>query len=132
MSETKGSITHIGISVTDLDTSLRWYGEHFGFAETRRFEKPEFEIKGAVISDGKVSIEVLMPSVPWKRKVVPASLAEALRQCGTNHLALEVNDVTVCYERLRSAGAPLITEIIGGRFFFCMDPDGTLLEVRQG
>jgi catechol 2,3-dioxygenase-like lactoylglutathione lyase family enzyme len=132
MSESKSSITHIGISVADLDASLKWYKEHFGFEETRRFTKPEFEMKGAALSDGRIGLEVIMPSVPVKRAAVPASLAEALRQCGANHLALDVDDVTVCYERLRSAGAQLITEIIGGRFFFCADPDGTLLEVRQG
>jgi catechol 2,3-dioxygenase-like lactoylglutathione lyase family enzyme len=120
MSESKSSITHIGISVADLDASLQWYKEHFGFEETRRFTKPEFEMKGAALSDGRIGLEVIMPSVPVKRAAVPASLAEALRQCGANHLAL------------RSAGAQLITEIIGGRFFFCADPDGTLLEVRQG
>ena len=53
-------LAHIAISTVDLNNSVKWYGDFFGFKEIKRFEKQEFEIKGATISDGQIMIEVLM------------------------------------------------------------------------
>jgi len=124
-------LAHIAISTADLENAVKWYKDFFGFEEIKRFEKQEFEIKGAALSNGHMMIEVLMPYKIAKNPVRPSSLAEALRTQGLNHIALNVDDINACFEELKFAGTRFITELIGGRFFFCCDPDGTLIEIRQ-
>ena len=45
-------IEHVGLTVSDLDRAVDWYRTNFGFEETRRFDKPELEIKGAIEISG--------------------------------------------------------------------------------
>jgi catechol 2,3-dioxygenase-like lactoylglutathione lyase family enzyme len=123
-------IQHIGISVADLDRSVAWYRSHFGFSEAKRFRKEAFEISGAVLQLGGMILEVLAPFVPAPPAPQAGSLVEQLRRTGVNHIAINVADLPACREQRRASRASLLTEIIDGRFFFCIDPDGTVLEVR--
>ena len=122
-------ILHIGISVAGLDRTVAWYGNWFGFRETKRFEKAELEIRGAVIELGGLAIEVLAPFTPVLR-AADTGLVPALRRCGVNHIAFGVDDAAATYTRFHSSGVTMVSELIGGRMFFCTDPDGTLLEIR--
>lgn len=131
MNSPSNQLQHIGISVVDLDRSVRWYTDFFGFTETKRFKKDEFEIAGAVLQLGAMSLEILAPFSPEIPAAGPASLVGHLRKTGVNHIAIGVSDITGCYERMSRAGCPLITGLMDGRFFFCADPDGAVLEVRK-
>ncbi|MBN1798941.1 MAG: VOC family protein [Spirochaetales bacterium] len=124
-------LAHIAISTADLDGAVKWYKQFFGFAEIKRFEKQEFEIKGALLSNGSITIELLLPYKLDKNPTRPSTLAEALRAQGLNHISLNVDDLKDLFLRMRDNGECLITEIVSGRFFFCCDPDGTLIEIRQ-
>lgn len=125
------NLAHIGISVSDLDSIIKWYKEIFGFEEVKRFEKEIYEIKGAIISNGEMVIELLMPYQLIKKDKPPLSLVEVLRAQGLNHISINVEDVKLYYKKLISQKATLITELIDDRFFFCCDPDNTLIEIRQ-
>lgn len=46
---------HFGISVTDIEESIRWYRDVFGFEVVKQFEKPDLQIKGAVMKKGYLS-----------------------------------------------------------------------------
>lgn len=131
MNAANNQLQHVGISVADLDRSVRWYSDFFGFTETKRFRKDEFEVTAAVLQLGPVTLEILSPFRPEIPAPRPGSLVSHLRKIGANHLAIGVSDVTGCYERMSKAGCSLITELIDGRFFFCADPDGTVLEIRR-
>lgn len=125
-------IRHIGICATDIDRTVNWYSRWFGFREVKRFEKAEFEIKGALMSLGDFAIEVLVPKGPLETQRERSGIIETFRQPGTNHIAIEVDDVTALYEKCLAEGVPLVTDLVDGRFFFCKDPDGTVLEIRAG
>src|SRR5512139_342050 len=130
MQSQNSEIQHIGISVADLDRSVAWYTSHLGFAETKRFRKDDLEISGAVLQLGVMSLEVLAPFAPAPAAPPALTLVEQLRRIGMNHIAIGVEDLPACHERLRASGAFLMTPVVDGRFFFCTDPDGTVLEVR--
>lgn len=123
-------ILHIGISVADLDRTVAWYGRMFGFKEEKRFEKAELEITGAVISLDGQTIEVLAPCAPQSPLCERSGVPQALRTTGTNHIAIGVDDVAAFHQKCRSEGVVMVGELIGGKMFFCTDPDGTLLEIR--
>ena len=124
-------LQHIGISVSDLNRSVAWYGAYFDARETKRFEKEELEIVGAVLELESGTIEVLAPYTPHPAHGGEKSLVEVLRPMGANHIAIGVSDLCALYDRMTAAGETVVTETIDGRFFFCKDPDGTLLEVKQ-
>ena len=131
MRSQNSEIRHIGISVADLDRSVAWYTSHFGFSETKRFRKEDLEITGAVLQLGGMALEVLAPFAPSPALPPPRTLVEQLRRTGANHIAIEVDDLLDCHERLRASGTAMLTPIIDGRYFFCSDPDGTVLEIRS-
>ncbi len=121
---------HAGISVADLERSIAWYVGHFGFRVTKRFRKDELEIDGAVLELGGSTLEVLAPFSPLPPAESATSLVEQLRRTGMNHIALSVDDLSACRERLENAGAAMVGPVVDGRFFFCADPDGIVLEIR--
>jgi catechol 2,3-dioxygenase-like lactoylglutathione lyase family enzyme len=125
------SIQHAGISVADLDRSVAWYVQQFGFEEARRFEKESLEICGALLMLGDQGLEILQPYTPLPRREAGKTLPEQLSVTGANHLALAVDDVAACFAAMTEAGACMVTDLMDGRFFFCKDPDETLLEIRQ-
>lgn len=123
---------HVGISVADLDRAVAWYRENFGFEEIKRFDKPELEIRGAAMKLNDHTLEVLQPYTPAPAHAPGDGLTGALRALGANHLAIAVDNIAECLDRFRSRNVRIVGELIDGRFFFCTDPDGTLIEVRQG
>ena len=125
------TIQHIGLCVRDLDKTLAWYAKWFGFIEVKRFEKPEFEVKGAVISLAGQSIEILAPYNPVVSFVETAGIVKTLAHLGLNHMAIGVDDVAKLYLDLKASGISMVTELVDGRFFFCRDPDGTVLEIKR-
>ncbi len=46
------------------------------------------------------------------------------------HRGISAEDVNAFYSELKSKKVELVTELMEQRFFFCKDPDGTLIEVR--
>ncbi len=122
---------HFGISVTSLDRSVTWYETNFGFTLVKEFEKEEFCIKGASLQLGNDFLEVLEPYSPDAAAGSGTDLVTQLQRTGANHLALQVDDVKAAFEELSRNGVPLVTDLIDNRYFFCLDPDETLIEVRQ-
>ncbi len=124
-------MVHFGISVFDLDRSVEWYCRYFGFVETKRFNKPELEISGATLTLGDGMLEILAPFRICKSDASAGGLIENLRNVGSNHFALSVDSVAECFGQMKTDGVCMVSELIGGKFFFCKDPDGTLVEVKQ-
>jgi catechol 2,3-dioxygenase-like lactoylglutathione lyase family enzyme len=124
-------IEHAGLTVSDIDRAVDWYVANFGFEVIRRFDKPELEIVGASLKLGGDQLEILQPVGPVAEPDVSGPLTACLRRGGANHIALNVDDVARAYESLRANGVEFITDLLESRFFFCRDPFGTLIEVRQ-
>ena len=123
--------SHVGISERDLDRSVAFYTTYFDFTVLKTFEKEIFQIKGAALEREDIDMEILQPYNPAPKPKVAGPLANYLRPLGANHIALGVPDLPALYERMKTDGVPLITEVMDGRTFFCADPDGTPIEVRK-
>jgi catechol 2,3-dioxygenase-like lactoylglutathione lyase family enzyme len=78
---------HFGISVLDIQRSVRWYQDIFGFQVVKEFEKPELQIKGAVMKRGDLSLEILQPYSPKELPAEDSSLVALLQRIGANHFA---------------------------------------------
>ncbi len=122
---------HFGISVRDIENSIKWYKENFGFELTREFDKPDLEITGATIKLGDIILEILQPYSPKTFTTKDNSLITLLQKLGANHFALSVGDITSVYQKLKRNKVKFVTELIDNKMFFCQDPDDTLIEIRQ-
>jgi lactoylglutathione lyase len=119
---------HVGLNVTDLDRSTRFYSEVFDLEVQKRSDGPghRFVFLG---SDDRIVLTLWEQSAGTFRADQP----------GLHHLSFQVSDIDAVRQteaRLRTVGAHLFHDGVvshaegassGGIFF--ADPDGTRLEV---
>jgi len=121
---------HVGISVTDLDASIRFYTEHFGCALERRFTKDDWNGEAAILRCGDVRLELF-----WFRDSKAARDDQAdLKVAGIKHLAFAVDDVRKAYEELKAKGVDIDPPRKGTTctaFAFLHDPSGNSIELYQ-
>lgn len=133
------SIDHIAVVVHDLDRALSFYRDALGLDLTERCDVPEEGVEVASLSLGETSIELVQPLE--SEGGVTTFLKK--RGEGLHHVCLTVEDIGSVMDRLRDAGADLITEeprvgVSGQRYAFVhpKSAHGVLLElyeeIRQG
>jgi len=128
------SIHHIAIVVRDLDAALEFYRDVLGLEMTERREVPEEGVEIAFLPAGEGEIELLRPLDEG------SGVARFLekRGEGLHHICLAVADVEAAMERLRAAGAQLLSEkprvnVHGTRYVFVhpKSAHGVLLELYE-
>jgi catechol 2,3-dioxygenase-like lactoylglutathione lyase family enzyme len=127
---------HVGLSVSDLDAMIGWYGDALGFAEELRFEIPGAGIRGAMLrrADG-TGLELLHHPESQARQL--GDPHNAIMAQGYGHWALAVDDVGAVHTQLLRAGA---REVWGPRpapppargvMSYLTDPEGNLFELVE-
>lgn len=128
----KYSIEHPGITVSNLEKSIEFYKNNFGFEEVKRADDPDLELKSATL---ELNNSPLKLSQPYKPRIEinlrkKDSLKEILQKIPLFHLAIKVNDLNSFYKKLKENNVELVAEF-NEKFFFCKDLDGYLIEIRQ-
>ena len=137
------TFSHVGICVSDLERSLRFYCDGLGFAPTQRHEVgPEFgglmEIEGVQVRSQflrkeAMLVELLFYTAPGF--VGPAD-RRPVNQLGLTHLNFRVDDVAAVAARLQELGGTVLehtrtTFSPEMDFVYCTDPDGTRIELMK-
>jgi catechol 2,3-dioxygenase-like lactoylglutathione lyase family enzyme len=122
--------SHVGITVSDLEASLEFYGDLFGFE--RLFDDAHDDWRRVGLRIGDVQLELFspFPGVADQGAVDPYYPMEY----GHPKIALTVSDVDATYERLVAKGMePLCAVVLTPRskFFFIADPDGTPIQLHE-
>jgi catechol 2,3-dioxygenase-like lactoylglutathione lyase family enzyme len=145
MSQPK-SFSHLGVCVSDLDRSLRFYTEALGFEESSSFDVgPEFgrlmevdgvQLRSRFVRRDSTSIELLCFDQPGH--VGPAE-RRPVNQLGLTHLSFKVDDVDATAAAVERCGGTVVpdTRTTFGEgdglldFVYCTDPDGTRVELMR-
>lgn len=127
-------IHHLGIAVSSLADSLKFYRDALGLDAAQTVEVEQEKVRVAMLPAGEVRIELLEPTDADS----PISQFLARRGGGLHHVALRTDDLDAAVERLKREGARLVTEEIqigaeGYRYVFVhpKSAGGVLLELIE-
>ena len=137
-------LTHIGIGVSNLERSLRFYRDLLGFTWEHALDvegEPSdtlLRLRGTklhaeYLSRDGVRIELLHFASP----PAPAPRARAMHERGLTHLSFRVADLDTTLAALRASGERVLEETViripqvQAAACFIVDPDGQLIELVQ-
>jgi catechol 2,3-dioxygenase-like lactoylglutathione lyase family enzyme len=140
------TFSHLGICVSDLERSLRFYCEALGFSAAeshvvgdefgRLMELEAVSLRSQFVRRGAVAIELLEYSSP---EVVGQPVRRPLNQLGLTHLSVRVDDVDAVAAAVERLGGTVVSETrtsfdLSGTtldFLYCTDPDGVRIELMR-
>lgn len=140
--------SHIGIGVTDLDRSIRFYTDVFGFTQLYRLDFANNEVAATMEQEGAFTSAMLLRDdirielLQWVD--VPATGSgerKPMTELGFTHLSFRVEDLDGLTAAIVAAGGALVEEtrtVLGDpadptstRLIYLTDPDGTRIELMQ-
>lgn len=140
-------ISHIGIAVSDLARSSKFYRDGFGFVDGVQVQVVNehnalFGIEGSIEMQSRflrlkdTIIELVEFSIP---SAVISPAMRPLFHTGLTHLSFRVEDVQVMASHLERLGGKRQLDTItkdtnggrSGQIIFCTDPDGTRIELMS-
>ncbi len=140
------TFSHLGICVSDLDASLRFYCEGLGFTEVAAHEVGEefaalMEVEGVrlrsrMIARDGVTVELLAFDAPG---TTGDGSRRPMNERGLTHLSLRVDDLGTTAAAIESLGGAVVratrtTVPLGDgslEFVYCTDPDGVRIELMD-
>jgi len=137
------NIRHVGIVVSDLERSLRFYRDLLGFdvkkdnVEHGKYIDEFLGLDGVIVQTIKMTlndkdmIELLHYKTNEKK---PEKIA--INQIGCTHFAITVNDIEAIYRRFTDEGvgfinSPRLSSDGLAKVAFCKDPDGFYIELVE-
>jgi catechol 2,3-dioxygenase-like lactoylglutathione lyase family enzyme len=131
---------HTGITVSDLDRSIRFY-ERLGFEVAERFEEEGEEVeRGVGVAGARLRAAMLEGATSRLELIeylepVNGAPPHPNNGIGAAHVCLEVEDVDAAVAELREEGIEFLSDPIthesGIRWVYAKDPDGITAELLQ-
>ena len=135
MSKNVTKVLHVGISVSDMERSLKWYKDVLGFDQLLKDDYvPPLGARICFIRGcGGFEIELFQYDTP---KAIPSDRLVPntdLQTIGTKHAAFETDDMPALKAHFVACGVDIAHEVTmdGEAVMFVRDPDGVLLEFIQ-
>lgn len=99
-------INHLGIATKGIDEALRFWADSLGLENVHTETVEDQKVRVAMLPIGESRIELLEPTSDDS----PISKFIERRGGGIHHIAVEVDDIELALEKLKSQGARLIDE----------------------
>jgi catechol 2,3-dioxygenase-like lactoylglutathione lyase family enzyme len=139
---------HVGITVKDLDASIRFYHDVLGLGFSNEpspwFDAPELGVAVGVPGAGLRQVSLLLGDTTLELleyKSPPSETAEPLRSnnLGASHVAFLVEDIDAKKAELEASGIEFYSDVnvvdegvlAGWRWVYFQDPDGYPLELVE-
>ncbi|MCW2784927.1 MAG: hypothetical protein JWP74_1444 [Marmoricola sp.] len=139
--------SHIGIGVADLDRSVRFYSDVFGFAQLYQLDFKDNEVAATMEQEGVfrsamlIRDDIRIELLQWVGVPVTGSgERKPMTELGFTHLSFRVEDVDDLTEAVVAAGGavhPQTLSYVGPEgstqtgLLYYTDPDGTRIEVMS-
>jgi catechol 2,3-dioxygenase-like lactoylglutathione lyase family enzyme len=126
-------LNHCAISVPNLEESITWYAEKFGFTAIDRSKIPGVNIKVAHMQGGGFILEIFEAEgaalLPEDRRYPNRDLMTH----GHKHFSVAVKDARKASKELEAMGVEIamVAEVDGTYGVFIRDNSGNLIEVFQ-
>lgn len=145
--DSRATVNHVGVTVTDLDAAVEWYADLFGLSlvgaiSTASVDSPYGEFRRGVFGDGwsrmrqarladshGVGLELFQFEVP---ATVCLDDNFTYWMAGPHHVALTVADTPATVERIVASGGRLrghVASVGPAHVAYCSDPWGNTLEL---
>jgi predicted enzyme related to lactoylglutathione lyase len=127
------AVTRAGaiLAVSDVGASLAFYRDRLGLEVSAVYDDPPY----ATLTCAGARISLAEQGHPAEDRPGVAMAAPASRSPASVALVLEVADALAVHAALAAEGveilAPPFSPPWGGCRFFCVDPDGYLVEIEQ-
>ncbi len=135
------SLSHVGITVKDLDATIKWYWEVFKLpvVSLSGLEKEEFNKMENLYKMKNGSVKFAFLLCPGGKVIEVFEFSEKSKfdhswsRPGTTHFTLDVKNITKWYDKLLVRDdveilcPPQNTD--GNEWFFFRDPNGVLIEL---
>jgi methylmalonyl-CoA/ethylmalonyl-CoA epimerase len=124
---------HVGLSVPDLEASIKWYREKLGFDVEKQLSIEHIPARIAFLIKGKFRLELFEVAgaarLPEERRFPDRDL----KTHGTKHLALGMKDVRKAMGILKKRGVDVAMESVieGKPMAFIRDNSGNLIEINE-
>lgn len=128
-----GRAIHVGISISNMENTLRWYRENLGFELVKDSYAPPLQARVCFVRKDDFELEFFEydnPNPIPEDRLMPDS---DLQTVGTKHVAFETDDMDALKEKLLSNGVDIAYEVMmeGNRVMFVRDNSGVLIEFIQ-
>jgi glyoxylase I family protein len=136
--------SHIGIGVSDLDRSIAFYSDVFGFAELYRLDFANNEVAATMEQEGTFRSAMLLRDdvrielLQWVGVETSGGGKKPMTQLGFTHLSFRVEEIDDLTDAVVAAGGavhPQTLAYVGAEgstktgLLYYTDPDGTRIEV---
>jgi methylmalonyl-CoA/ethylmalonyl-CoA epimerase len=102
----KATIDHVGIAISSLDDSLRFFRDALGLELEPAEDVPSQRVRAHFLPAGQASVELVEPTADDS----PIARFVAKRGPGLHHLCLRVEDINAALAELKGKGVRLIDE----------------------
>ena len=140
---TRSQMNHVGITVSDLDASIEFYGSMFGM-ETLVRADPSGEIVERTVGVPNAAMRLailagengMIELIEYVRSA-GEQRAPSTNDVGSAHVCFQVGDIEAAYQELMAKGARFVSppspplDEGGTRIVFLSDPDGIPVEILQ-
>jgi lactoylglutathione lyase len=128
--------THVGLCVTDLDRSRRFYEEALGFAFERDLRPPD-DLTGQLLgvpSPGLTAVYLTIGTftlelLHFGRDDNPSARSRVMNEPGLTHLSITTSDLPGTLAKVRELGGEVVESSDIGLAVMVRDPDGQLVEL---
>ena len=128
---------HVGLCATDLEASIHFYTELFGFTVLNRLEVPDSPADRLLRLRPPLGLQAVyldkdgyvLELMAFDREDNPAAAERPVNQPGLTHLSLSVADPAAAAARVEELGGRVLRDTDVGAGLFVTDPDGTLIEL---
>ena len=130
-----GALYHVGLTVTDMTRSRRFYEEAFGFRFDRELRMEPSQLQPLLQLDPPSSIHAVylmldgftLELMQWDPAARAGADARVLLETGLTHLSIVVDDVAATFDKVQALGGTALRTV--GRAAMVRDPDGQLIEL---